>query len=76
MWVVTERQAAGMYARASLTWYGHQRAKCVAHSMVRKLSKKGDLKGVKAWRLVSEELLRLEQERMRHPLQPDLRAQA
>jgi hypothetical protein len=76
MWVVTERQAAGMYARASLSWYGHQRAKSVAHSMVRKLSKKGDLKGVKAWRLVSEELLRLERERMRHPFESYMQAQA
>jgi hypothetical protein len=57
MWVVTEREAAAMYARACLSWYGHHRAKSVAHSMVRKLSKQGDLKGVKAWRLVSEELL-------------------
>ena len=76
MWVVSEREAAAMYARASLSWYGHQRAKSVAHSMVRKLSKKGDLKGVKAWRLVSAELLRLERERMSHPVSSNMRAKA
>ena len=51
-------------------------AKSVAHSMVRKLSKKGDLKGVKAWRLVSAELLRLERERMSHPVPSNMRAKA
>jgi hypothetical protein len=76
MWVVTERDAAAVYARASLSWYGRKRAKSVAHSMVRKLSKQGDLKGVKTWRLVSEELLRLEEERVRQPLQSNNRAQA
>jgi hypothetical protein len=62
MWVVTEREAAAMYARACLSWYGCHRAKSVAQSMARKLSKAGDLKGVKAWRLVLEELVRLERE--------------
>ena len=57
MWVVTEREAAAMYARACLSWYGHQRANSVARSMVRKLIMAGDLKGLKAWRLVSEELV-------------------
>ena len=65
-----------MYARACLSWYGHQRARSVAHSMVRKLTMAGDLKGLKAWRLVSEELARLHRERMSHPLQSNLRAQA
>jgi hypothetical protein len=65
MWVVAEREAATIYARVCVSLYGHHRAKSVAHSRVRKLSTKGDLKAVKAWRLVSDELLRLEQERMR-----------
>ena len=60
----------------SLSWYGRQRANSVAHSMVRKLSQKGDRKGVKAWRLVSEELLRLDRERMSHPHQLNIRANA
>ena len=75
MWVVTEREAAAVYARASLSWYGRKRAKSVAHSMLRKLRKKGE-KGVNAWRLVSEELLRLEEERARQPLQSNIHAQA
>jgi len=57
---VTEREAASMYARASLKWYGVARAASVARAMERKLGKKGDLKGVRAWRLVAEELVRLE----------------
>ena len=76
MWVVTEREAAATYARACLSWYGHQRANSVARSMVRKLIMAGDLKGLKAWRLVSEELARLDRERMSSPLQSNLRAQA
>ena len=58
MWV-TEQEACAIYAKASLKWYG-PRAYSVARSMVRKLGKKGDLKGVRAWRLVAEELVRLE----------------
>lgn len=76
MWAVTEREAAAMYARACLSWYGLQRAKSVTRSMIRNLSTKGDLKGVKAWRLVSEELLRLERERISQPLQLNMRAKA
>jgi len=60
MWVVTEREAAAMYARASVKWYGAAQAASVAGAMARKFRKKGDLKGVGAWRLVAEELLRLE----------------
>ena len=59
MWVVTEREAAAMYARASVKWYGAARAASVARAMERKFGKKGDLKGVRAWRLVAEELVRL-----------------
>ena len=36
------------------------RAASVAGAMARKFGKKGDLKGVRAWRLVAEELVRLE----------------
>jgi len=60
MWVVSEREAAAMYARASVKWYGAARAASVAGAMARKLGKRGDLKGVRAWRLVAEELVRLE----------------
>lgn len=70
MWVVTEREAAAMYARACLSWYGHQRAKSVAHSMVQKLSAADDLKGVKLWRVIAEELVK-ERDRHAPPLAPD-----
>jgi hypothetical protein len=76
MWTVTEREAAAIYARACLSWYGHHCAKSVARSMVRKLSTRCDLNGVKAWRLVSEELVRLERERMSQPFESKMRAQA
>ena len=70
MWV-TEREAAAMYARASLKWYGATKAEAVAHSMARKLGKAGDLKGVRAWRLVAEELVRIKQETRSRPLGDD-----
>ena len=57
MWVVSEREAAAMYARASVKWYGAARAASVAGAMARKFGKKGDLKGVRAWRLVAESVL-------------------
>ena len=60
MWSVTEHEAAAMYARASLKWYGAARAKSVARSMVRKLGQKGDLKGARTWRLVAQEIGRVE----------------
>jgi hypothetical protein len=60
MWTVTEHEAAAMYARASLKWFGAARARSVARSMVRKLGQKGDLKGARIWRLVAEELGRIE----------------
>jgi hypothetical protein len=66
MWV-TEREAAAMYARASLKWYGATKAEAVAHSMTRKLGKAGDLKGVRAWRLVAEELVRMTQDMRLRP---------
>ena len=66
MWV-TEREAAAMYARASLKWYGVTRAEAVAQSMARKLGKAGDLKGVRAWRLVAEELVRIKQDMRLRP---------
>src|SRR5271157_2201802 len=68
MWIVAEREAAAIYAKASLSWYGRQRARSVAHSMIRKLGKKGDLKGVRAWRLVSEELVRIERGQQLSPI--------
>ena len=64
MWV-SEREAAAIYAKAAMKWYG-PRARSVALSTAEKLSQKGDLKGVKAWRLVCEELLLLEQPRVSH----------
>ena len=66
MWV-SEREAAAMYARASLKWYGATKAEAVAQSMARKLGKTGDLKGVRAWRLVAEELVRIKQETRLQP---------
>jgi hypothetical protein len=57
MWV-SERDAAAIYARAATRWYG-ARARSVALSTIQKLSRKGDLKGVEAWRLVHQELLAL-----------------
>jgi hypothetical protein len=68
-----------MYARASLKWYGVVRAASVARTMERKFGKKGDLKGVRAWRLVAEELVRLElsgatpSERRSHPVAENVR---
>jgi hypothetical protein len=59
MWV-SERDAAAIYAKAATKWYG-PRARSVAHATIQKLSRKGDVKGVKTWRLVCEELLSLEQ---------------
>jgi hypothetical protein len=62
MWV-SEREAAAIYARAATKWYG-PRARTIALSTIEKLSRQGDLKGVKARRLVHEELLVLEQSRV------------
>ena len=62
MWV-SEREAAAIYARAATKWYG-PRARTIALSTIEKLSRKGDLKGVKAWRIVHEELLVLERSRV------------
>ena len=61
MWVVTEREAAAMYARASLKWYG-PRARSVARSMISKMAKTGDLKGLRVWRLVFEQIAEAEQQ--------------
>jgi hypothetical protein len=62
MWV-SERDAAAIYAKAATRWYG-TRARSVALSTIQKLSRKGDLGGVEAWRLVHQELLVLEQSRV------------
>jgi hypothetical protein len=64
MWVVTEREAAAMYARASLKWYG-PRARSVASSMISKMAEQGDLKGMRIWRLISEQLPEAEQHQAR-----------
>ena len=66
MWVVTEREAAAMYARASLKWYG-PRARSVARSMISKLATKGDLNGVRVWRLVFEQLAEAERQQTSLP---------
>jgi hypothetical protein len=58
MWV-SERDAAAIYARVATKWYG-RRARSVALATIQKLSRKGDVKGVNAWRLVCEELRSLE----------------
>ena len=62
MWV-SERDAAAIYAKAATSWYG-TRARSVALSTIQNLSRKGDLRGVEAWRLVHQELLALEQSRL------------
>ena len=61
---VTESEAAEIYAKASMKWYG-ARARSVASSMVNKLNKRGDLPGVRAWQQVSHQIARLE-----HPQAP------
>jgi hypothetical protein len=68
MWIMSEREAAAIYAKACLKWYGAARAHAVARSMAKKLGQRGDLKGVRAWRLVAKELTRLEQDRQQTPL--------
>src|SRR5215475_8287906 len=52
---VTESEAAEIYAKASMKWYG-ARARSVASSMVNKLNKRGDLPGVRAWQQVSHQI--------------------
>src|SRR6516162_4260254 len=69
--LVSEREAAAIYARAATRWYG-ARARSIAPSTIRKLSRKGDLSGVEAWRLVHEELLVLESSRAALGRQPNL----
>ena len=56
---VTESEAAEIYAKASLKWYG-PRASSIARSMVHKRNKQGDLSGVRAWQQVSQQLAKLE----------------
>jgi hypothetical protein len=68
---VTEREAAAIYAKASLKWYGATKAEAVAHSMASKLGKAGDLKGVRAWRMVAEELVRIKQDMRLRPAGDD-----
>jgi hypothetical protein len=68
MWV-SERDAAAIYAKAATKWYG-SRARSVALATIQKLSLKGDVKGVEAWRLVCEELHSLEQLSLSHDSLP------
>jgi hypothetical protein len=68
MWV-SERDAAAIYAKAATKWYG-RRARSVALATIQKLSRKGDVKGVEAWRLVCEELHTLEQLSVSHDSLP------
>jgi hypothetical protein len=46
--LVTEREAAAMYARACRSWYG-AKAEVVVQAKIRKLRARKDRKGVKAW---------------------------
>ena len=69
--LVSEREAAAIYARAATRWYG-ARARSIALSTIQKLNRKGDLSGVEAWRLVHEELLVLEASRAALGRQPNL----
>ncbi len=66
MWL-SEREAAAIYAKAASRWYG-PRARSVALSTIQKLDRKGDFKGVRAWRLVHEQLVARESPPM--PLGP------
>jgi hypothetical protein len=68
---VSEREAAAIYAKAAMKWYG-PRARSVALSTIQKLDQKGDSRGVTAWRLVHEHLLALEASRVAHHQQPSL----
>ena len=53
--VVTDRDAASMYARACRAWYG-RRAPRVVKDTIRQLRAKNDAAGVRMWSLVAEEL--------------------
>jgi hypothetical protein len=53
--VVTERDAAAMYARACRAWYG-RRAPRVVKDTIKQLRAKNDEAGVRMWSLVAEEL--------------------
>ena len=53
--LVTEKEAAAMYAKACRTWYGNS-AEEVVQAKIRKLRAKRDGKGVKAWLAVANAL--------------------
>jgi hypothetical protein len=55
--LVTEKEAAAMYARACRSWYG-TKAKSVVRAKIRALKAKGDDKGVEAWERVARALVR------------------
>jgi hypothetical protein len=48
-------EAALIYARACMAWYG-KRALCVARQQVRVLQGRGDKRGVEAWSKVAEKI--------------------
>jgi hypothetical protein len=54
--VITEKEAAEMYARACRSWYG-TKAKSVVRAKIRALKAKGDDKGVEAWERVARALV-------------------
>ena len=54
--VITEKEAAEMYARACRSWYG-TKAKSVVRAKIRALKAKGDDKGVEAWERVARALI-------------------
>jgi hypothetical protein len=53
--VVTEKEAAAMYARACRRWYGTE-AEVVVQAKIQKLRAKKDRNGVKAWLEVASAL--------------------
>jgi hypothetical protein len=52
---VREEDAAAMYARACISWYG-AKARRVVGTKIRHLRRIGDVEGVKAWSQVAAQL--------------------
>jgi len=59
---ITEQEAAAIYARACLAWYG-SRAPAVVAERIKHLRRKADLKGVRAWSRVASELPKVRRRR-------------
>ena len=53
--LVTEEEAATIYAKACRSWYG-AKASSVVYSQIKRLMAKGDRKGVMAWQQVARAL--------------------